>query len=63
MSILSKPYFRDEQAAFDKLKSIVWPEGPTCPKCDEDELRFEKQFREITKAPPLSFPKTGSKEK
>ncbi len=33
MSILSKPYFHDEQAAFDKLESIVWPDGPTCPKC------------------------------
>ena len=33
MSILSKPYFHDEAAAFAKLESIVWPEGPTCPKC------------------------------
>ena len=33
MSILSRPYFHDEQAAFDKLESIVWPDGPTCPKC------------------------------
>jgi len=33
MSILSKAYFHDEQAAFDKLESIVWPDGPTCPKC------------------------------
>ena len=33
MSILSKPYFHDEAAAFDKLENIVWPGGPTCPKC------------------------------
>jgi transposase-like protein len=33
MSILSKPYFHDEQAAFAKLESIVWPNGPTCPHC------------------------------
>lgn len=33
MSILSQPYFHDEAAAFAKLESIVWPDGPICPKC------------------------------
>ena len=33
MSVLNKPYFQDEAAAFTKLESIVWPNGPTCPKC------------------------------
>lgn len=33
MSILSKPYFHNEAAAFAKLESILWPDGPTCPKC------------------------------
>ncbi len=33
MSILSKPYFHDEQAAFDFLKGVIWPEGPHCPHC------------------------------
>lgn len=33
MSLLSKPYFHDEAAAFAKLESIVWPNGPTCPHC------------------------------
>ena len=33
MSILSAPYFHDEAKAFAKLESIVWPDGPTCPKC------------------------------
>jgi transposase-like protein len=33
MSILSKPYFHDEAAAYEKLESIVWPHGPTCPHC------------------------------
>jgi transposase-like protein len=31
--ILTQPYFSDETAAFAKLESIVWPNGPTCPKC------------------------------
>ena len=33
MSILSAPYFHNEAAAFAKVESIVWPQGPTCPKC------------------------------
>jgi transposase-like protein len=33
VSILSAPYFHDEQAAYDKLESIVWPSGPVCPHC------------------------------
>src|SRR5260221_8983905 len=32
-SILTQPYFSDQTAAFAKLESIVWPNGPTCPKC------------------------------
>lgn len=33
MSILSKPYFHDEEAAIAHLESIVWADGITCPKC------------------------------
>jgi len=33
MSVLSKPYFHDEAAAFAHLESLLWPEGPTCPHC------------------------------
>jgi len=32
-AILTAPYFRDEAAAFAMLESIVWPNGPVCPKC------------------------------
>lgn len=32
-SILNAPYFQDEEAAYAKLESIVWPHGPTCPHC------------------------------
>ena len=33
MSILSQPYFSDEQAAYDMLESILWADGVVCPKC------------------------------
>lgn len=33
MSILSAPYFHDEQAAYDFVESKLWPNGPVCPKC------------------------------
>ena len=33
MSILSEPHFHNEGAAFAKLESIVWPNGPVCPHC------------------------------
>ncbi len=33
MSVLNADHFRDEAAAFAKLESIVWPDGPVCPHC------------------------------
>lgn len=41
MSILSKPYFHDEAAAYSKLESIVWPNGPVCPHCGGVEKIYE----------------------
>jgi transposase-like protein len=32
-SVLSEPYFTDEQAAFDRLEAIIWPAGIICPQC------------------------------
>jgi transposase-like protein len=33
MSVLSKPYFHDEAAAFLDLEGVFWPNGPVCPHC------------------------------
>jgi transposase-like protein len=33
MSVLSKPYFHDEAAAFAHLEGVLWPQGPICPHC------------------------------
>lgn len=32
-SILSAPYFHNEEAAFAFVESRVWPNGPACPRC------------------------------
>jgi transposase-like protein len=32
-SVLSAPHFHNEKAAYAKLESIVWPNGPVCPHC------------------------------
>ncbi|ESX47229.1 IS1595 family transposase [Mesorhizobium sp. RSR380A] len=37
MSILSEPRFHNEEAAFERLEAIVWPEDPVCPKCGNCE--------------------------
>lgn len=33
MSVLSRPYFHDEKAAFEHLENTLWPEAPICPHC------------------------------
>jgi transposase-like protein len=33
MSILSKPYFHDEEWAYSHLEGVLWPNGPVCPHC------------------------------
>ncbi len=33
MSILSRPYFHDEAAAFAHVEAVIWPQGPVCPQC------------------------------
>ena len=36
-SVLNQPFFHDEEAAYAKLESIVWPNGPVCPHCKGTE--------------------------
>jgi transposase-like protein len=33
MSILSAPYFHNEEAAYAFVEARLWPHGPVCPKC------------------------------
>ena len=37
MSILSEPYFHNEEAAYEFVESKLWPNGATCPKCGEHQ--------------------------
>lgn len=33
MSVLSRPHFRDEAAAFEHVEGMLWPHGPVCHHC------------------------------
>lgn len=37
MSVLSRPYFHDEAAAFEHVETILWPRGPVCHHCGNME--------------------------
>lgn len=37
MSVLSRPYFHDEAAAFEHVETILWPNGPVCHHCGNME--------------------------
>lgn len=37
MSVLARPEFHDEKAAYAYVEARLWPNGPVCPKCGECE--------------------------
>lgn len=41
MSILSKPYFHNEAAAFEHVEGILWANGPVCPHCDGEKGAYK----------------------
>ena len=46
MSVLNAPHFHDEAAAFAKLETVLWPEGPVCPHCGgKDRIYVLKDVR------------------
>lgn len=38
MSLLNRPYFHDETAAYAYLEGLLWPNGPTCPHCGNADV-------------------------
>lgn len=43
MSVLNAAHFHDESAAFTKLESLIWPNGPVCPHCGGKERIYKLQ--------------------
>jgi transposase-like protein len=48
--VLSHPSFHDEEAAFQWVESIVWPQGPVCPHCGAASDHVGKLLNQRTKA-------------
>lgn len=64
MSILTKPYFHDEAAAFAKLESVLWPHGPVCSHCGGKEriYNLEGVRSKPSKANPEGIERHGLKK-
>jgi transposase-like protein len=58
MSVLSKPYFHNEEAAFEHLESKVWPNGPICPHCGATD-RIGKIKANVAKRVRIGLHKCG----
>jgi transposase-like protein len=43
VSILSRPEFHGEQATYNYIEASLWPSGPVCPKCGENERTTKMQ--------------------
>lgn len=41
MSVLSKPWFYDEAAAFEHVEGILWADGPVCPHCGNVDKHYK----------------------
>ena len=42
-SVINAPYFQDEAAAYARVESLLWPFGPVCPHCgNNDQGRIHK---------------------
>ena len=47
-SIISSPYFHNEEAAYEFAEERLWPEGPLCPHCGET-IRISKMQGKSTR--------------
>ncbi|TIT54792.1 MAG: IS1595 family transposase [Mesorhizobium sp.] len=41
MSVLSRPYFHDEAAAFEHVEAMLWPQGPVCHHCGSMDKHYK----------------------
>ena len=58
MSILSKAYFHNEEAAIEHVEAVLWPDGPTCPHCGACD-RIGKIQANVEKRVRLGLHKCG----
>lgn len=64
MSVLSKTYFHCEEAAFEHVEKLLWPNGPVCPACGSlDRIYSLKGVRtKPTKKNPNGIERHGLKK-
>jgi transposase-like protein len=55
MSVLSKPCFHDEAAAFEHVEAVLWPDGPICPKCGSVDSAY--RLKGVRSKPSKKNPK------
>ena len=49
-SVLTADHFQTEQAAFDYVEAMLWPNGPTCPHCgNADSARIGRLSGKTTR--------------
>ena len=53
MSVLAKPYFHDEAAAYAFLEGLLWPGGPVCPHCGNADAAKIGELKGKTTRPGL----------
>jgi transposase-like protein len=41
MSVLSRPYFHNEAAAFEHVEAMLWPQGPVCHHCGSMDKHYK----------------------
>src|SRR5208283_4951345 len=47
-SIISSPWFHNEEASYEFVESRIWPQGPVCPHCGE-KVRVSKMEGKSTR--------------
>src|SRR5262245_21797527 len=64
MSVLNKSYFHDEAAAFERMESLLWPDGPVCPHCGGMSRVYvlRGQRTKPSKKSPEGLPRHGLKK-
>ena len=55
MSVFALPYMHDEAAAFERVESMLWLDGPVCPHCGVVDIAYK--LTGVHTKPSKKFPK------